>query len=464
MDITNFNIAFQLAALLFTVLFLSFSIGEFTRVTRRTIIFVVQIVICILNLLVDITSVIFITYYISYKLLGYEISPWLNFWTHFFGKAYIVLTVSFLYTILIYVANACHYRGIGKKGSKIINIVVLLLSVGAIMVSIMAIIEPLYFDGDGFRVWSYGTGASATYYYGAFCSICAVVNFSVGWKNMSHRERGPIVAFLITQGGVALIQSFFPNYLILGLGNALTEAFIYKSLTVHEKNKVHNDTINSFAEIIEAREKNTGEHIKRTKKYVQIIADELLKINYDRKLINKDWTNLLSQAAALHDLGKLPIPNAVLSKPGKLTDEEYALIKKHPEFGAKIIKNSLDKIGDPMFQELAWEMAYTHHEKWDGSGYPRGLKGSEIPLSGQIMAVADVFDAVSQKRCYRAAMTLDESFSIITNGIGTHFNPDIAKAFIKARPVVEKAYMVFIEQQNELEAAEAQAASKKPED
>lgn len=461
MDIYNFNIEFQLAALLFTVLFLSFFIGEFRRITKRNIIFIIQVVICILNLLVDITSVIFITYYTSYRLLGYEISPWLEFWTKFFAKAYIVLVVSFLYTILVYVANACHYRGIGKKASKTIHIVVFCLSIGAIMVATMAVIEPIYFDGDGFHAWSYGVGASATYYYGAFCAVCAVIIFSVGWKNMSHRERRPIIAFLITQGGVAIIQSFFPNILILGLGNALTEAFIYKSLTVHEKNKVHNDTINSFAEIIEAREKNTGEHIKRTRKYVQIIADELLKINYDRKLVNKDWTNRLSQAAALHDLGKLPIPNAVLSKPGKLTDEEYALIKKHPEFGAKIIKDSLNKIGDPVFQELAWEMAYTHHEKWDGSGYPRGLKGKEIPLSGQIMAVADVFDAVSQKRCYRAAMTLDESFSIISDGIGTHFNPDIAKAFIQARPVVERAYMVFIEQQNAREETEALESAQK---
>jgi len=462
--ISNFNIEFQLAALLFSVLFLSFFISEFRRITRRNIIFIIQVVICILNLITDIVSVIFITYYISYGLLGYEISPWLDFWTHFFGKAYLVLTVLFLYSILIYVANACHYRGIGKKGSKAINIVVLFLSLGAIMVSIMAVIEPIYFDGDGYQAWSYGKGCAATYYYGALCAVCAVVTFSVGWKNMSHRERRPIVAFLVSQGSIALIQSFFPRFLILGLGNAITEAFIYKSLIVHEKNKVHNDTINSFAEIIEAREKNTGEHIKRTKKYVQIISDELLKINYDRKLINKDWTNRLSQAAALHDLGKLPIPNAVLSKPGKLTDEEYALIKKHPEFGASIIKDSLNKIGDPLFQELAWEMAYTHHEKWDGTGYPRGLKGDEIPLSGQIMAVADVFDAVSQKRCYRAAMTLDESFSIIANGIGTHFNPDIAKAFIKARPVVERAYMVFIEQQNEREALEAQSAEQKTED
>lgn len=444
-----YNIDFQIAALFIVSVILAFFIHDGLPRTRRTKLFLLQIIACIVNLVFDISSATTITIYSRSEINGIPISDALRIANTILCKTYVITTVTYLYTALLYVANVCHYRGISKRRSQAINVIVIILSISAITVIALTFLEPLYYTGDGFHAWHTGVADNGAYIFGGLCAVTAVIMFILGWKNLSTREKKPIMAFLITQGLVAATQASLPHLLIMGFGNSLAEMFIYKSLRNHELNKHHNNTINSFAEIIEAREKNTGEHIKRTKKYVQIIADELLKINYSRQLINKDWTNRLSQAASLHDLGKLPIPNHVLSKPGRLTDEEFALIKKHPEFGAKIIKESLNKIGDPVFQNLAYEMALTHHERWDGTGYPNHLKGNEIPLSGQIMAIADVFDAVSQNRCYRAAMTLDESFKIISDGIGTHFNPDIATAFIRARPTVERAYMQFLEEQME---------------
>lgn len=145
-------------------------------------------------------------------------------------------------------------------------------------------------------------------------------------------------------------------------------------------------------------------------------------------------------AAPMHDIGKIGTPDAILQKPGKLTDEEYKIMKNHSTNGAAIIKNTFGKHGDENFIEIAYSVAMYHHEKWNGKGYPKGLKGKEIPLAARIMAIADVFDAISQKRCYRDAMPLDQCFDIIQKGKGQDFDPLLADIFIKIRPKVEQVF------------------------
>lgn len=139
----------------------------------------------------------------------------------------------------------------------------------------------------------------------------------------------------------------------------------------------------------------------------------------------------------MHDIGKIAVPDVVLQKPGRLTDEEFNTIKQHAASGGKIVQDTFGHLGDEQYTQMAYQVARYHHEKWNGRGYPEGLKEEEIPLCARIMAVADVFDAVSEKRCYRDAMPMDTCFEIIKDGCGKDFDPVIAEVFLDIRDKVE---------------------------
>ena len=140
----------------------------------------------------------------------------------------------------------------------------------------------------------------------------------------------------------------------------------------------------------------------------------------------------------MHDIVKIGVPDAVLQKPGKLSEEEFEIIKQHPVMGGRIVKKTFGHLFDEGYETMAYDVAMYHHEKWNGKGYPMGLKGTEIPLSARIVAVADVFDAVSAKRCYRDALPLDECFRIIQNGRGTDFDPEVVDAFMAEQDKVKE--------------------------
>lgn len=142
----------------------------------------------------------------------------------------------------------------------------------------------------------------------------------------------------------------------------------------------------------------------------------------------------------MHDIGKIAVPDVVLQKPGRLTDEEFDIIKKHTVDGSRIIQDTFGHLGDEDYTKTAYEVAKYHHEKWNGKGYPEGLAEKEIPLCARIMSVADVFDAVSEKRCYRDAMPLEQCFSIIQEGSGRDFDPVIAEIFLDIRDKVEEIH------------------------
>lgn len=135
----------------------------------------------------------------------------------------------------------------------------------------------------------------------------------------------------------------------------------------------------------------------------------------------------------MHDIGKIATPDEILRKPGRFTPEEYEIMKQHAAKGGEIIKETFANLEDPEYQKITYEVARFHHEKWNGKGYPDGLKAEQIPLHARIMAIADVFDAVSAKRCYRDAMPLEECFKIIENGIGQDFDPDLANIFLASK-------------------------------
>nr|MBP3598523.1 HD domain-containing protein [Eubacterium sp.] len=199
-------------------------------------------------------------------------------------------------------------------------------------------------------------------------------------------------------------------------------------------------TIVGMANLIESRDGETGEHVKRTSAYAVMIANELMAQGVYPDDITKEYMDNLWKAAPLHDIGKIVVSDSILQKPGKLTTEEFDRIKLHASEGGKIIDGTLEAIDDKEYLDMAHQVARYHHEKWDGSGYPEGLRGEEIPLCARIMAVADVFDALISKRCYKDAMSVEKAYEIIRESSGSHFDPTVAEAFVRIRPQVE-AYL-----------------------
>jgi len=191
-----------------------------------------------------------------------------------------------------------------------------------------------------------------------------------------------------------------------------------------------------LAKIAEYRDTDTGSHLTRIKEFNRVLALQLIKNPLYSDYISIEYINDLCESSILHDIGKVGIPDTVLLKPGKLTAEEFDIIKKHSTIGGDTIKSIEKNIHAQTFLTLGREIAYMHHEKWDGSGYPRGLAGENISLSARITALSDVYDALTTKRCYKAAFTHEKAIEIITEGRGTHFDPDIVDAFL----VVEKEF------------------------
>ena len=186
----------------------------------------------------------------------------------------------------------------------------------------------------------------------------------------------------------------------------------------------------SMGTLAEFRDPETGGHIKRTQHYIKALAVHLKDHDKFKDLLQDSTIDLLYKSAPLHDIGKVAISDSILLKPGKLTGEEFEEMKKHTVYGRNVIHAAAKRLGDNSFLHIAEEIAYTHHEKWDGTGYPQGLKGDEIPVCGRMMAIADVYDALISKRVYKPPMPHHKAISIIYGEQGIHFDPDIVKAFM----------------------------------
>ncbi|MEW6261876.1 MAG: HD domain-containing phosphohydrolase [Thermodesulfobacteriota bacterium] len=195
-------------------------------------------------------------------------------------------------------------------------------------------------------------------------------------------------------------------------------------------------TIYALAYQAGLRDLETGRHLDRTAKYVELIARELKKSRPYRKYLSEDYIRDLVRAAPLHDIGKVGVPDSILLKPGRLTPEETLIMRRHVEYGAKVLQQAQDKLPFQSFLSLGQQIALFHHEKWDGGGYPQGLKQEEIPLSARIMALADVYDALRSKRPYKEPFDHDRCREIIASEKGRHFDPAVVEAFL----VLEKEF------------------------
>jgi len=192
----------------------------------------------------------------------------------------------------------------------------------------------------------------------------------------------------------------------------------------------HHSLIASLANMVEARDGVTGLHIKHTSEYVEIIARALQKVSKYQEIMSNSYVSVLSEAAPLHDIGKISMEDAILRKEGSLTTEELKSIHSHPALGARIIDGVLAEVKGSDYLVTAREMAYCHHERWDGSGYPQGLKGEEIPLSARIMALADVYDALRSERSYKEAYSKEEAKRIMLEEKGKQFDPELVDVFL----------------------------------
>ena len=301
------------------------------------------------------------------------------------------------------------------------------------------------------KVTNYSMGPSV-YTCFAMAAVYIVMTIVTFFRRLDHIERHKrmgIITYMLVLAAVTGFQMIFPETLISSIGVTIFIVSVYlnsEDPALRELSHFHTETVMSFANLIENRDSSTGGHIKRTSRYVQLIAEELCARGYYRDILTKDYITNLLKAAPMHDIGKIAVPDAILQKPGRLTDDEYRQMQKHAAKGGDIIRETFRNLGDEDFRRIAFEVARYHHEKWNGCGYPDGLQRKDIPLCARIMSVADVFDAVSEKRCYREAMPLEKCFEIIANGSGQDFDPLIVEIFLDIRDKVEQTHQDFLTQ------------------
>ena len=203
-----------------------------------------------------------------------------------------------------------------------------------------------------------------------------------------------------------------------------------------EKTNAQSLMIQTLLSLTETRDAETGRHSRRTQKYVRLLAEQLSTHSEFQDYLTPERIDLMSSLAPLHDIGKVGVPDHILNKPGALTPDELAEMRKHPEYGYQVILKAESRVGvrDDAILAVAKDIVYTHHERWDGAGYPRGLRGTEIPVEGRVMAVVDVYDAITTRTLYRPPMSCDDAVAFIVERKATHFDPAVVEAFVDVAP------------------------------
>jgi response regulator RpfG family c-di-GMP phosphodiesterase len=251
-------------------------------------------------------------------------------------------------------------------------------------------------------------------------------------------------ATLLSKYGM-FVSPLFPT---LGLGGALGSMVAARFTIEHrradravlDRTTSQRLMVQSLLSLTEVRDAETGRHSRRTERYTQVLAEQLARDPRYAPYLTPDTITLLASLAPLHDIGKVGVPDRLLNKPGALTSEELAEMRKHPAHGRDVIVHAEQDVGahDDRILAMAKDIVYTHHEKWDGTGYPEGLKGTEIPIAGRLIALVDVYDAVRTRRLYRDPLSHAEAVVLIVKGRGSHFDPAVVDAFMTVSPVLEQ--------------------------
>lgn len=361
---------------------------------------------------------------------------WANIIAHglFFLFMNLVIVFSFFYML-----DMAMYLE-GKRKSRLFYAIPGIISIGFV-IGFLPKLE--YIAG---KSTDYSMGISVIAVYASLVIHYGMILFLLIFKKnrLEKSKRYSILFFVFISFGLLICQMIWPEVLITAGFPVIMVIGLYVTEEDPSRKKIktfNEHMVMDFATLVESRDDSTGGHIKRTQMYVKIILDEMKKDPRYHWLITKDYVNYVTNAAPMHDLGKISTPDSILLKPGRLTPEEYDIMKLHAAKGGEIIDATFGDLEDEEFKKVAKEVARHHHEKWDGKGYPDGLSKGNIPLHARIMAVADVFDAVSAKRVYRDAMPLDKCFEIIENGRGTDFDPEIVDFFMQAKSKVVKYFV-----------------------
>ena len=291
-----------------------------------------------------------------------------------------------------------------------------------------------YHRGDFFFIYM-------IFYFGSLAYL--IISLILVGRRFHHRDSMTIIMILVVLVAGIIPMTIFQihaAYAAIGLSAALS--YIYYNDLVQQDTKAelleNQERINTMqahiisglASLIESRDANTGEHVTRTSALVKKIAQNALADGVYAEAITPHFIELLQTLAPMHDVGKIVVSDKILMKPGKLTPEEYEEMKKHAAEGGTVVRKILSGITDDEYVNFAADIATYHHERWDGTGYPSKLAGTDIPLSARIMALADVFDALISKRVYKEAMPFDKAASIIEEESGTHFDPKLVAVFL----------------------------------
>ena len=288
--------------------------------------------------------------------------------------------------------------------------------------------------------YSMGVSVYACFIMVGISIILTFVAFFRRWNYIESHKRASIFTYLLALLLVSGYQMMVPDSLVTSLGVTVFILGVYLNQAypaLRRLSHFHREMVMGFSVLIEGKDGSTGGHIRRTTAYVEVLAKALRNRGQFRDVLTKDYLENLIMAAPMHDIGKISVPDSILQKPGRLTPEEFAVIQQHAVNGGKIVQSTFGHLGNKEYLDMTYNMALHHHEKWNGKGYPDGLKGEDIPFCARIMAIADVFDAVSETRCYRPAMPIDQCFDIIRKGAGQDFDPLLAQVFLDIRPQVE---------------------------
>ena len=357
-----------------------------------------------------------------------QVSAWLNLALHagLYLSMDVVIILAFMYMIDL----------VAGKPQRASTRALLLLPGALSILGIIAFLPSTYYV-VGKTTW-YSMGPSVIIAY-----LCLTLHFAailvLVFRRRYYIERRKftslsaclLLAFLAlfvqTVWPESLISALFPTFLALGFYINIEDP------SMRRLERFNSTMVMGFATLVENRDNSTGGHIRRTRGYVSILLEAMRQQPQYARVLTRDYVRNVIDAAPMHDIGKIATPDSILQKPGRLTDEEFAIMREHAAIGGDIIRETFADIDDPEYAQIAFEMARWHHEKWNGRGYPDSLSGEEIPLHARVMAIADVFDAVSAKRCYRDALPLDVCFKIIQDGAGTDFDPVLAQLFLQER-------------------------------
>jgi len=380
---------------------------------------------------IRIAYILFILLYGLFSIADYYLVPeWFDFF--YIIRFYFVIPLLLLTMGLTYFPQYNKFKQISILTSYI---------AGGLGIAIMLIIEPMniVYYGGLFLVFTSGyfmLNLNTEYVIigSSFILVILVIGlFSISELNLTSISA---IIFFISQNVIGSIGAFsieqFRRNEFLHV-NSLNETQVMLNRMVDEKieeiSKAQTSTILALARLAESRDKNTGLHIERVGELCQSLSGQLPITYFESNLHKDDFVKSIRLASSLHDIGKVGIPDSILNKPGKLTDDEFSIMKTHVEIGTNTLSKLQEEYPNNSFVQLGIEITQCHHEKWDGNGYPKGLSGNDIPLSARIMAIVDVYDALISQRSYKLAYKHEDAIIMINEQVGKHFDPDLVYYF-----------------------------------